>query len=105
MNSKIYNKLVRDQIPQIIRSNGGIPVTRVLDSDEAYKFLKEKLLEETQEFLLNDNIEELSDIYEVLRAILDERKVSFKEFEKVCYNKSQKNGKFRKKIFLVSVSK
>lgn len=104
MDAKIYNKLVRDQIPEIIRSSGGTPVTRILNSAEALKCLREKLLEETQEFLMNENIEELADIYEVLLAILDERKVTFEEFEKIRHNKSQKNGKFIKKIFLVSVS-
>lgn len=104
MNAKIFNKLVRDQIPQIIKSSGGIPVTRVLDSDEVFKYLKEKLFEETQEFLLNDNIEELSDVYEVLLAILEERKISFEEFEKIRLKKSLKNGKFEKNIFLISIS-
>lgn len=104
MNVKVYNKLVRDQIPEMIRLRGGVPVTRVLDSNEAIKYLREKLLEETQEFLMSNSTEELVDIYEVLLAILDERKVTFEEFEKTRYNKSQKNGKFTRRIFLVSVT-
>ena len=39
---KIYNKLVRDKIPEIIISNGENPITKVLDLDEYKKELKNK---------------------------------------------------------------
>ena len=38
---KIYNKLVRDNIPNIIRNNGGTPFVRIL-SDKEYKEELEK---------------------------------------------------------------
>ena len=38
---QIYNKLVRDNIPSIIKKNGGEPYTRIL-SDEEYKNELEK---------------------------------------------------------------
>ena len=34
---KNYNKLVRDNIPDIIRSNGETPVTKILDNTEYKK--------------------------------------------------------------------
>lgn len=40
---KVYNKLVRDNIPNIIRNNGNEPVTRILN-DEEYKIELEKKL-------------------------------------------------------------
>ena len=45
---KVYNKLVRDNIPNIIKSNGEIPIIRILDNDEYKKELENKLYEEYQ---------------------------------------------------------
>ena len=33
---QVYNKLVRDKIPEIIESNNEIPITRILN-DKEYK--------------------------------------------------------------------
>lgn len=103
MKQKIYNKLVRDKIPKIIKLNGAIPITRILDDKEFSEELNKKLIEEVEEFLLSYDIEELVDIYEVLLAILRTRKVSFDEFEKIRYSKVQERGTFEKKVFLISV--
>lgn len=40
---RIYNKLVRDNIPDIIISRGETPVTRVLDDAEYKKALEDKI--------------------------------------------------------------
>ena len=37
------NKLVRDNIPDIIKNNGEIPLYRILDDDEYLKCLKNKI--------------------------------------------------------------
>ena len=31
---KVYNKLVRDRIPEIIEKDGYIPIIRILNNDE-----------------------------------------------------------------------
>ena len=47
---KVYNKLVRDNIPEIIKGNNdGEAVTRILNDDEYKKALEDKLYEEYQE--------------------------------------------------------
>lgn len=43
---RIYNKLVRDQIPNIIKEKGETPVIKVLNEDEYKKALEKKLYEE-----------------------------------------------------------
>ncbi|MDP3985475.1 MAG: nucleoside triphosphate pyrophosphohydrolase [bacterium] len=45
----VYNKLVRDKIPDIIRSHGRHPEMRILSDDEYRKFLRLKLVEEAGE--------------------------------------------------------
>jgi len=97
---KIYNKLVRDNIPEIMVKNGADPVTRLLNDEEYLKELNTKLLEEVNEYLEDGNIKELADIEEVLRAILDIKKVSYDDFEKIRKEKVIKRGAFKKRIFL-----
>ena len=102
---KIYNKLVRDKIPEIIVADDGKTCkTRVLENDEYLKCLNAKLQEELKEYLESGDVEELADLEEVLRALLDAKKVSYEEFEKIRNTKVEKRGAFKEKIFLESVS-
>ena len=55
---KVYNKLVRDNIPDIILKDNELPSTRILGDEEYIKELDRKLMEEVNEYLENDNIEE-----------------------------------------------
>ena len=101
---KIYNKLVRDKIPGIILSNGAKNCkTRVLDDDEYLKYLKLKLQEEVNEYLESEEIEELADIEEVIRAILNASNVDYSELELIRNSKAEKRGAFNDKIYLESV--
>ena len=71
MTVKKYNKLVRDKIPSIIEANGKYCKVYVAVGDDYREKLKEKLLEEAQEFFENPCIEELADVQEVIEAISD----------------------------------
>lgn len=102
---KVYNKLVRDKIPEIIvADNGKTCVTRIMEDDEYLESLNTKMQEELKEYLESGEVEELADLEEVLRAILDIKNVSYEEFEKIRNAKVDKRGAFKKKIFLESVS-
>lgn len=101
---KVYNKLIRDKIPEIItKDNGKTCVTRIMADDEYLESLNAKMQEELNEYLASGEIEELADLEEVLRAILDVKGVSYDEFEKIRNEKVLKRGAFKKKIFLESV--
>jgi predicted house-cleaning noncanonical NTP pyrophosphatase (MazG superfamily) len=52
-----YNKLVRDQIPDIIAAAGSQPSTHVLDHASYRGALRSKLLEEAQEAMEWEDIE------------------------------------------------
>ena len=106
---KVYNKLVRDNIPDIILKDNELPSTRILSDEEYIKELDKKLMEEVNEYLENDNIEEMVDILEVIRAILDHYNVTYDEIEEKkqgqTSNEKQKKQKltFKEKIFLEKV--
>jgi len=95
-----YEKLIRDKIPEIIRSKGGKPVVRLAGNDEYHNHLRLKLQEEVTEFLRDDNPEELADIMEVILAICDEKGFSRAELELVRQQKATEKGRFTDKIIL-----
>ena len=95
-----YNKLVRDKIPDIIKSNGEKPIIKRLDDSEYIYQLNINILEEINEYLESGEVEELADLEEVLRAILDYKKISYSEFEEIRKEKVKKRGAFKKRIFL-----
>jgi predicted house-cleaning noncanonical NTP pyrophosphatase (MazG superfamily) len=103
----VYNKLIRDKIPQIIESKGKRAEVRVMDSDEYTKMLNVKLQEELDEYKEandeSDQIAELADLVEVVYAILDNKGLSISEFEKVRLAKQSERGGFKDRLLLVKV--
>lgn len=97
------NKLVRDNIPNIIEQQGDKSDFVILDSFDYYNELKKKLTEEVTEFTNSDDVIELCDLIEVISAILDYKNINNKEFEEMRSKKNKSNGKFKNKIFLNGV--
>ena len=105
MQTKKYNKLVRDKIPEIIQKDGSKSETRVLSKKKYRLFLLKKLGEEAKELekaktkkKLN---EELADVMQVVDSIIEEFGLSRKEVNKKKREKKKKRGGFKKKILLV----
>lgn len=97
---KVHNKLVRDKIVNIIEAKGRKATYRILDDMEYRQELNRKLQEEVQEYLEDNNVEELADIVEVIYGILNSMQISKEEFEQVRRNKQEERGAFDKKIYL-----
>ncbi len=103
-----YPKLVRDNIPQIIKDqNNQIVPTRVLTSDNEFlKYLLQKLIEEAHELRhsikVGNTQEELADIFEIIYAILKLKGWSIEDIAVIQNEKRKKNSGFEKRILMLS---
>ena len=100
---KVYNKLVRDKIPEIINADNKKAITSILNYEEYIISLNNKLQEEIKEYLEDNNVEELADIVEVIYGILNYKNISIEKFENIRKVKVEKRGTFKKRIFLKKV--
>ena len=98
---KTYNKLVRDNIPAIIQAKGAVCETEILSDTDYLRLLDAKLDEELAEYHKDQNIEELADLLEVIRAATIARGYTLEELEAVRAKKAEKRGGFAKKILLI----
>lgn len=103
MPTTVYNKLVRDRIPEIILAGGGTPHTRTMDDEECRVQLIRKMDEELQEYVESGSTEELADILEVFLSLAALDGHSYADIDQVRKAKRQKNGGFERKIFLSTV--
>ncbi|AHB41057.1 hypothetical protein P148_SR1C00001G0250 [candidate division SR1 bacterium RAAC1_SR1_1] len=96
-----HDKLVRDNIPAIIESNGEQAITHIAGDQEYKQRLENKFYEEGKELFSGTNVaEELADILEVVYAIGDFHGISKEEIEKIRIEKYEKRGGFSKRIIL-----
>ena len=101
----IYDKLVRDRIPEIIQASGDTCDIEILSSEKYLEKLEEKLYEEVKEYHESGSIEEIADILEVLYAIASARGCSSLELEEVRRKKASEKGAFNHRILLKAVLK
>ena len=98
----IYNKLVRDRIPEIIASHGEQANTRILNDSEYRIHLENKLDEEVREYHESKSLEELTDILEVVFALAEAGGHTNDELLTSYRAKHDERGGFSKRIFLIS---
>ncbi len=102
-----YNKLVRDRIPEIIREDGGTPVTSTLSRTDVANHLRLKLLEEVHELFLSKDrdgfLRETADVVEVLSALASEYDVTWEEIEDRRHELVTQKGGFGEGVFLHAV--
>ena len=98
----LYNKLVRDKIPEIIAQQGESANIRILNGKEYTVALEQKLDEETAEFHKEKNLEELAEILEVVYALADDLGCTKEDLLQVYNQKHEKRGGFQSRIFLIS---
>lgn len=100
---KIYKRLVRDKVPDMILRDNQLPVTRTLNDKEYEEELNKKLEEEVKDYLVNKNYIDMIDIVEVIDAILDFKGIDKDSFEKERINKANKKGTFKDRTYLEKI--
>lgn len=103
MEKKIYNKLVRDRIPEIIDADGKTCIWEILSDKEYLRLLDEKLNEELAEYQQSKSLEELADLLEVMYSVVKARGWTLEQLEQVREGKAVERGGFEKKILLKGV--
>lgn len=101
--TKIYNKLVRDRIPEIIEADGKVCTTEILPDDRYLRMLDAKLDEELAEYQESKSLEELADLLEVIRAVVSARGWSWEHLEQIRQEKAARRGGFEKRVLLKEV--
>ena len=105
----VHNKLIRDNIPEIIEMDNKTCCVRVLDDQEYLACLKDKLLEDGNEVKnacdRSEIIKEIADVLEVLDGIKSCYDISDDEVIAIKNKKLASNGGFSKRLFLEYVEK
>lgn len=104
---KIHNKLVRDNIPDIIKEDQRMPITKILNEEDYKQELEKKLLEEYHEVLNsntpNERAEELADMLEIMISLAKLENKTLNDIIEIANKKKEKNGGFEKRIYLEKV--
>lgn len=104
MSRKVYNKLIRDKIPQIIEKQGNFAKTSLLNEEQYRVELKKKVLEEAQELLQAVSVEEieneLADLEELVQTVAHNYGVTLERLEEVRIKKQSDRGGFQSRLFL-----
>ena len=102
-----YNKLVRNNIPQIIKRKGQMPTCRTAEPSERHNFAVQKLWEEVREYAdaktRGEKLGELVDILEIVRLLCRVDKIFFKEVENARKKKAKERGTFDEWVILEQV--
>ncbi len=98
-----YNKLIRDNVPEIIKNEGKTAKVHIADDVEYDKRLKEKLLEEADEYAASGDPEELADVLEVVYAIAINKGIHKVQLESMVQKKRNEKGSFEKRIVLEEI--
>lgn len=101
---RIYNRLVRDGVPDKIAQSGDSCVHCVLEDEDEYRFaLDEKLDEEIADYQISKDISELSDVLEVIHAIVEARGMTFEKLDEMRLKKREKRGGFSKRFLVKEI--
>lgn len=101
------HKLIRDRLPQMMRSEGITVHDRVMGDEEYKTCLKEKMVEEAQEVAASTNQKDLcaecGDVLEVMISLLHVYGLTLDDVRAVADQKKKANGGFVDRIYVSCV--
>jgi predicted house-cleaning noncanonical NTP pyrophosphatase (MazG superfamily) len=100
----LYNKAVRDRIPEIIRKTGKECQITSLSDDDFLPELEKKLQEELDEYMESKSLEELADIIEIIHRLVELNNSSMTKLELIRQDKKKERGGFEANLFLLNVT-
>lgn len=98
-----YNKLTRDNIPDLIETSGRKQKSRRMSVEEYEDALISKVVEEIEEYRVTKNEEEIADIYEVLDCLIKLKGYEPMHIDYLQLIKREARGSFEKRILLEEV--
>ena len=98
-------KLIRDNIPQIIEETGSTcTVSYVNNIKERIRWLREKIIEETEEFISDPTYSEAADMIEVVKALCYLNGLEWEVVLSTAINKEDTHGGFYSGVILETVN-
>lgn len=100
-----YDKLVRDNIPAIIKKSGGECTFKRINNDEVIPYLFKKVREEIDELEADKSPEEMADVLEVIDSLITLLNFDMDDINEIKNRKASINGKFQKNTILIESKK
>ncbi len=97
MAQKVYNKLIRDRIPEIIASSNRLFEVATMTPTEFEAALREKLIEEAVEVKEADAahlLTELADVQEIVQTLIRLHGLTFEALQQEQEKRRQERGGF-----------
>jgi predicted house-cleaning noncanonical NTP pyrophosphatase (MazG superfamily) len=101
---KTYNKLIRDRIPEIIRSSGKQCEVVIMNEADYEAALRDKLVEEADEARHAEEghlLTELADIQEVIHSLLQLHGIAYEQLEAEQRRRNSERGGFTNRFKLI----
>ncbi|MFD1512569.1 nucleoside triphosphate pyrophosphohydrolase [Halomarina rubra] len=95
-----YDKLVRDDVPDVVEANGQRPVVHTVDGEEYHDRLVDKLDEEVAEYREDRSVDELADVLEVVFALAEIHGVGKQQLADRRAQKAEERGGFDEGVVL-----
>ncbi len=100
---RMVNQLVRDLVPSLIEQSGRTCEYKTLSDAEVIIALQDKLVKKAELFAQKPSEEEVSDIFELMDAIIDKFGFEQMHIDYLQLKNREAKGPYSKNYYLISV--